>query len=380
MLISTLDASDGGPPQAVLGLAHALVEHGHAVTIVTHRRRSAAPHPDATRAVAAGVRIRWVDRERRTRFQFSPRLLRVAKQEASGADVVVAHGFYQFTGIAAYLTALRTDRPLVLQPHGVFEPYQEHASPKVKRAFMATVGSRVMRRVSAIVATSDAEAVGIAATLGGEAPPVIVAGLGVELPDGVASADGGRFSQRTVVFLSRVATKKRLDKLLDAAAILATRGRPIRVTVCGDGDPAFIDALKAGQPAGIDVEWRGHVVDPERAAIEAGQALFCLPSDNENFGQAVTEAMARGLPVITTRATGASMHVENADSGWVLDDPTATDLADTIDAALSDPVDLAERARRGVTYAHQELTWAAVAQTWLEFASSSLGANVKMPD
>lgn len=372
MVVSCLDAADGGPPAAVLGLAIGLRGLDQDVTIVTHRHSGREVHDAVTSAEAAGVRIRWVDREHATRFQYSPALMRAAREESRQADSITCHGFYQWTCVVGYVIASQAHQSLLLQPHGVFEPYQELESGRIKGIFRRLIGYRILRRVDAIVAASESEVAGFAETLGSHSPPVLLAGLGVDVEPG---AHPHSFDRRAVMFLSRVAPKKRLDKLLDAGRILAERGRPISITVCGDGDREFVAGLKASAPPSVEVSWRGHVVDPERAVIEAEHALMCLPSDNENFGQVVTEAMARGLPVVTTRSTGSSKHLERAGAGWVLDAPTADELAECLDAALGDADELARMSKRGVQYASSELTWAAVAGRWIDQVERLKGAQ-----
>lgn len=368
-MVSSLDATDGGPPQAVLGLATALSQAGQRCTIVTHRHAGRSTHPDVDQAQQAGVRIRWVPRKRPTRFQFSPRLMWAVRQEARASDVVTAHGFYQFTCVAAALAAPRAAF-FFLQPHGVFEPYQEQVSQRTKRFFMFPVGRLILRRVNRIVAASPSEAVGFENSLGRRCPSILTAGLGVTGCDAVVrSPTVDRYRQRRVVFVSRIAAKKRVDKLLGAAAVLAHSGRPIELEFCGDGEAELVRGLKASQDPRVVARWHGHVVDPARAMIESQCALQCLPSDNENFGQAIAQAMARGLPIVTTTATAASAHVRTADAGWVLDDPTPADLAECLDAALSNPDDLLARANRGLTYAREHFDWATVADRWMAIAA-----------
>jgi glycosyltransferase involved in cell wall biosynthesis len=368
LVISSLEATDGGPPQAVLSLTQALAEMGHEPTILAHRYRDGSPHASISEALSRGVKIHWVDRRRPTRFQFSPRLTLAARRLARDADVITAHGFYQWTCVAAYLAARRGSQPLMLQPHGVFEPYQEGTSSRTKQTFRFLIGRRVLRRAAAIVAASDSEADGFHSTLGTKCPDVLIAGLGV--PAGNLVAGHHDFSSRRVLFLSRVAEKKRLDKLIDAAALLRERGEPISLSICGDGSPDFVARLKARVPEDLQITWHGLVRDPERADIESRCALMCLPSDNENFGQSVTESMARGLPVVTTTATGAATHVRAADAGWVLDNPTVTALADCLSEAVDAPSRLNSMSSAAAQYARRELSWRAVARRWVDFAES----------
>jgi glycosyltransferase involved in cell wall biosynthesis len=366
-VISSLEASDGGPPQAALGLSIALSEMGHNVVIVTHRHRSGTPHPDVEAATRAGVQIEWVDKRRPTRFQFSPGLYRAARREIRGADLAVTHSFYQWTCIAASLTARRAGVRLILEPDGIFEPYQEAHSRLIKTAFRRAVGDRVLRDLAGVAAASRTEVAGLEQSLGEKCPPTFVAGLGVT-GEPRSRPDEARFASRRILFLSRIAPKKRLDKLILAARQLAEQGQPVTLVVCGDGSPALLEELRQ-LATGLDVEWHGHVTGGRRRQLEDSSALLCLPSDNENFGQAVTEAMAAGLPVVTSRATGASAHVEAADAGWVLDDPDPEALATCLNAALEDPEMLAAQGARATAYVARDLGWPAVARRWLEFAA-----------
>ena len=82
-------------------------------------------------------------------------------------------------------------------------------------------------------------------------------------------------------------------------------------------------------------------VDPAAAAwlmTEAG--VFALPSENENFGLTVAEAMAYGCAVLTTRQTAAAEHVLAAGAGLVLPRPDAGLLTAAL-TQLADPIRVA---------------------------------------
>lgn len=82
--------------------------------------------------------------------------------------------------------------------------------------------------------------------------------------------------------------------------------------------------------------------------------LFVLPSHQEGFGLVAAEAMACGLPVVTTPSGGPESLVRESGGGTVLSGFTPDELASTVRDLLSDRVRLAEMRRRGREYVARE--------------------------
>ncbi|MFM9889556.1 MAG: glycosyltransferase [Rickettsiales bacterium] len=135
--------------------------------------------------------------------------------------------------------------------------------------------------------------------------------------------------------LGRFSHEKGFDLLLDAFALLRTRGVAAQLVIGGDG--ALAPALKAqATKLGIHdaVEWLGWVED--KAAFFASIDLFCLPSRTESFPITLMEAMGHGLPVIATDCGGpASMLGAHAEG--MLCAIHAPALAEALVRALADP-------------------------------------------
>jgi glycosyltransferase involved in cell wall biosynthesis len=82
--------------------------------------------------------------------------------------------------------------------------------------------------------------------------------------------------------------------------------------------------------------------------------LFVLPSHQEGFGIVAAEAMAAGLPVVTTPSGGPEALVRDSGGGVVLSGFTPEELATTVHELLADPAGLAEMRRRGREYVARE--------------------------
>jgi UDP-glucose:(heptosyl)LPS alpha-1,3-glucosyltransferase len=107
--------------------------------------------------------------------------------------------------------------------------------------------------------------------------------------------------------------------LARAAVRLARTGAGFRVVVVGKGDAGpYRRILRDG-----GAEGRVHFTGPVAGASEylLGADAFVFPTIYEPFSNACLEAMAAGLPVITTAVNGVSEVIRNGVSGLVVDDP-----------------------------------------------------------
>ena len=155
-------------------------------------------------------------------------------------------------------------------------------------------------------------------------------------------------AEPVLFFLGSGFTRKGLGPLLLALGRLPARRRRPYLLVAGKGrtEPYLALARRLGiEPR---VRFLGVVADP--LPLYAAADAFVLPSLYDPSSNACLEAMAVGLPVITTRANGASELIEDGREGWVVDDPQDVQgLADRL-RRLEDPgrVEMGRRARARV--------------------------------
>jgi glycosyltransferase involved in cell wall biosynthesis len=140
-----------------------------------------------------------------------------------------------------------------------------------------------------------------------------------------------------LLFVGTVEPRKNLGRL--ARAIARVPDAPPLVVA---GAPGWGDATDVGDG---DVRFLGFVSDADKAALYAGAAAFCYPSEREGFGLPVLEAMAQGAPVVTSR--GTSTEEVAAGAGVLVDPFDVDDIARGVIDALSrrDELSVAGRAR-----------------------------------
>ncbi len=161
-----------------------------------------------------------------------------------------------------------------------------------------------------------------------------------------ASTDGTE--PFTVACVGRLVAEKGQPILVDALELLKERDLPVRVVFVGDGPArAALEANVARR--GLDVEFTGPVGHDVVQAHLAAADAFCLPSFAEGVPVVLMEAMASGLPVVTTRIAGIQELVEDGVSGFVVAPGRADLLADAIAELVKNPEQAQAMGRAGRT-------------------------------
>jgi UDP-glucose:(heptosyl)LPS alpha-1,3-glucosyltransferase len=198
-----------------------------------------------------------------------------------------------------------------------------------------------------VVAVSHRVRGELTAELGVDPKRIEVIYNGVDLdrfhPDGrirhrraVREAHGVPESARVILFLGTGYRRKGLDAALRAFSQSAAPDRWMLVAGKDQSEGQYRKAA-AGLGVGDRVVFCGPATEPERyyAAADA----FVFPTRYEPFGNVCLEAMASGLPVITTKVNGATEIVPDELRELILDDPEDIDgLADRMKRLLSDPL------------------------------------------
>jgi UDP-glucose:(heptosyl)LPS alpha-1,3-glucosyltransferase len=134
--------------------------------------------------------------------------------------------------------------------------------------------------------------------------------------------------------------RKGLGTLIEAVGAL--NDRRIRLDLVGVRSPD--DYRPLAQRLGLAERMHWHGSSSNVSRFHAAADIFALPTTYEPFGLVIIEAMASGLPVVTSRLAGAATAIEHGVNGLLIDDPR--DSA-RLSAELGRLLDPDERERMG---------------------------------
>ena len=350
---------DGGPNLAVRAMARGLIDRGVHVTIATTNAAGdgTLDVPLDAPVIDGGVVYRFFARTVPGSWKFSWPLTRWLWANAGRYDVVHVHALFSYATIPACRAASHAPVPYVLRPLGTLSEWSLRHRGWKKRPYYSLLERSHLERASAIHVTSDTEAVDLARLGFGDRTRVIP--LGVEVPERRntrAPAIGGPLR---LLFLSRLHEKKNIPLLLRALASDGPTRRGVQLTIAGDGDPRYraeLERLTGELRLGDRVRFVGHVDGDAKDALFATCDCFVLPSAHENFGLAVAEALAAGMPVILTPGVALAGAVAVAGAGIVVD-ATDSALAAALTWAAEHPAVLGEMRGRAWQLARRDLSW-----------------------
>jgi glycosyltransferase involved in cell wall biosynthesis len=228
----------------------------------------------------------------------------------AAAEIVHLHGVWDPLIRNAAVEARRGGRPYILAPHGMLDTWSLQQRWLKKKIALMLVFRRVLAQAARLHVLNEDE--------GRLLKPLRLPTPSVVIPNGVFLEEleplppRGTFrairrelgDDPYILFLSRLHYKKGLDHLAGAFAQVAARVPRVRLVVAGPDEGSRADFEQRIAHAGLTP--RVNVVGPlwgrEKFAALVDATCFCLPSRQEGFSMAVTEAMACGLPVVISEA------------------------------------------------------------------------------
>jgi glycosyltransferase involved in cell wall biosynthesis len=324
-VIGDLAPESGGPAKACFEMARAVARRGHEVAIyTTDFGQSAGGLPGAGGALLRdGVQLRFFPLQRPRLWLASWPMAAALRRDLGRFDILHLHSLHLFHDWVAGDLARRYGLPYLVRPHGSLDPYIWRRRRLKKAVFDRLFQDRVLRNAAAIHFTAEEE-MRLAAPFIHGAPGVVIPN-GLDLEDYASLPPPGTFrrrhpeigSRRIVLFLGRLNFKKGLDLLVEAFARLAPRRADLHLVLAGPdgGFLAETTALVKAQGIAARTTFTGMLTGADKLAAFADAAVFVLPSYSENFGIAVIEAMACGLPVLISDRVNIWREVVEAGAG-----------------------------------------------------------------
>ena len=178
-------------------------------------------------------------------------------------------------------------------------------------------------------------------------------------------------SRPYVLFVGTIEPRKNVDTLLDAYGQLPPSLREnfdlVFAGPVGWARSGTVKRLRSGLPG---VRYLGYVPEADLPGLTAGATVFLYPSLYEGFGLPVAQAMAAGVPVITSITS--SLPEVTGEAGVLIDPRSPADIRSALERLLLDPVWRAGLAAKGAVRARR-FTWESYARQSLAFFRKTAG-------
>jgi glycosyltransferase involved in cell wall biosynthesis len=231
---------------------------------------------------------------------------------------------------------------------------------------------RVMRRADGLIAISESTRNDAVRILGFPAAKIEVIYPGIEETYFEATPDDARraaakygLSKPYVLFVGTVEPRKNIDALLDGWKLLAPALREefdlVAAGPSGWGDTRTLKRLRAGDAG---VKYLGYVPEQDLPGITAGAAVFVYPSLYEGFGLPLGQAMAAGVPAVTSKVS--SMPEVVGDAGMLVDPRSPAEIRGAL-GRLLESRDLREALASRARSRARQYRWEVCARQSLEY-------------
>ena len=305
-----------------------------------------------------------------TRFQEIP------WQEVAAINfAAVWHPFHALS----WMKSRHLRKPFVVSPHGMFEPYILSRRPRIKSLARVLYQNRIVRDAVLLHATSEAEATNLRTVFPCASVRVIPNAIDTSLfapatPSARTqdSASTQEPRSRRMLFVSRLHPKKRILELVRWWIASCDQFPEWKLIVASplptDPYSQSMHALLTSSPKGGALEWAGFLRGTDLVKEYHNSELFVLPTLSENFGNVIGEALACGLPVVTT--TGAPWPIlHSEDCGWWTNVDIESFFVGLRTALTESSVSLNAKGARGSRWVAENLAGDALAPRWADLWS-----------
>lgn len=262
--------------------------------------------------------------------------------QAGEADLYHVQGVWMLHGWQTARYARKHHKPYMVTLRGMLYPQALSGNKYVKQLALGTYQGYVLRHAAAVQCTCEEEMEHFRAL--GFNNPVAIIPNAIET-DGIIDRPMQPKTKLRIGYLGRVHPRKRIEKLIYAFDTLRDRLGDAKLIVIGADDEEYLAFLK-GEASRLNlpnVEFTGFLSGNAKDEAISSLSYLAVPSDFENFGNIVSEALVRGVPVYSSTGT-PWQKLEEYGCGWWRDNSQES-INDVIAEMIATPEE--ERLKMG---------------------------------
>jgi glycosyltransferase involved in cell wall biosynthesis len=326
-IISSMNPAGGGPTEGIKQLAKTLMSQGHQVEVAS------LDPPGAPFLAQLPLAVHPLG-PTQLKYGFSPRFIPWVRANAGRYDAVIVNGIWQFHSYGAWRALHKSSTPYVLFTHGMLDPWFKKQYPLrhlKKWMYWPWAEYRVLRDAQAVLFTCEEERRCARLSFWLYRCNEIVVSYGTARPEGDPGYELREFldhypelrGKRLALFMGRIHPKKGCDLLIEAFAKVLGQHPDWHLVMAGPDQVGWREDLNIrAAELGIAgrITWTGMLNGTIKWGALRAAEIFVLPSHQENFGIAVAEALATGVPVLISNKVNIWREIEEDGAGLVSED------------------------------------------------------------
>lgn len=327
-VIHSVNPAGGGPIESALQIDSLLSAMGHISAIVS------LDAPDAPWIPKIGGKIFTLG-PHFSHYGYSPQFMPWLSKHIEEYDAVIIHGIWQYSSFGVWLALRKSKVPYFVCVHGMLDPWFGHRYPikHVKKwLYWPWAEYRVLRDARAVLFCCEQERLLARRSFRlYKCNEEVVCYYGTTPPPGDKDVKKeiffNRFPQlrnkRLILFLSRIHPKKGCDLLIESFAEISKKDRSLHLVMAGPdqiGWQAKLEGLSEKLGINDKITWTGMLSGDLKWGAFYASEVFILPSHQENFGMAIAEALACGVPVLITNKVNIWREIEADGAGMAAND------------------------------------------------------------
>lgn len=308
---------------------------------------------------AKNIRVHYLDigKKGNIHYQSNSDLLKYSwKAYFYGKGLIKKKKFdltHAFFGIPCGYIAMKLGLPYIVSLRGSDVPFYNPRFAKLDKLVFCRLSQRIWRRARAVIANSEG--------LKELAEKTFAGGIGV-IPNGVDTSEFKPLKNKKIskkirlISTGRLIARKGYQYLIPALKGL----KNVELTLVGGGDlRSELDELARKNQ--VKVHFTGEVKHDEIVKYLQNSDIFVLPSLNEGMSNSILEAMACGLPIITTNTGGSKELID--ENGFIIKKNSIIDIKNKLTTYLKNVQKLNDHGQKSRLIA-QTLSWELVSDNY----------------
>jgi len=286
-------------------------------------------------------------------------------------DYAFAHAFFGFpTGWLCYRTANKLQYIISLRGSDV---PGKHARLQLDYKILGPVFKLIWKNAAALVACSE----GLKNRALSFLPSVSIDVIpnGVDLEQFYLAETNQKSETLKLLTVGRLSVTKRVEILIDVAELLYRQGCKLHLTIVGGGDlENNLRKMVLKKNLGDIVEITGRVESEKMPQLYRQNHIFISATIQEGMSNAMLEAMASGLPIVTTPCEGVKELI--ADNGIVVEQAKAESIANAV-KSITENEKLYDKMCSEARKQAENFSWKSVADKYLNYYDGIINSITK---